>query len=91
MIRALKLSLPRAHAVALGRARLRITWDNRPQPSIDAPLCLFFGAGTLYNRDGGEFLVKALPVNIRYGKDRVQLSCYFPMPFFKSAGWNWPR
>jgi hypothetical protein len=30
-------------------------------------------------------LVKAFPVNIRFANDRVYLSCYFPMPFFRSA------
>ena len=30
-------------------------------PSVDAPVALFFGAGTLYNRDGPTYLVKALP------------------------------
>ncbi len=84
-IRALKLTLPREHALALGRARLRITWDDRPHPSVDAPLSLFYGAGTLYNRDGREYLVKGLPMNIRYADDRVHLGCYFPMPFFRSA------
>src|SRR5205807_6825977 len=79
------LSAPRHSAVPFGRARIRITWDDRPHPSIDAPISLFFGAGTLYNRDDREHLVRAFPLNIRYGNVRVNLSCYFPMPFFKSA------
>jgi hypothetical protein len=85
LIRALKLSLPREQAAVLGKTRLRITWDDRPHASVDAPLPLFFGAGTLYNRDSREYLVKALPVNVRYTADRVELACYFPMPYFKSA------
>lgn len=85
MLRALELSVPREQAQAFGRARLRITWDGLPYPSIDAPVALFFGAGTLYNRDGREFLVKAFPVHIRFDPDRVHLACYFPMPFFRSA------
>src|SRR5262249_37584552 len=85
MLRALELSIPVDQAVAFSRARLRITWDGRAQPSIDAPVSLFFGAGTLYNRDGREFLVKAFPVNIRFDDKRVHLACYFPMPFFQSA------
>ena len=85
VIRALKLSVPRDKAVEFGRARLQITWDDRKQPSIAAPVSLFSGSGTLYNRDDREYLVKALPVNIRFDKDRVHLACYFPMPFFKSA------
>ena len=67
---------PGAAADHLGRPR---------EPSIDAPLALFFGAGTLYNRDGREYLVKAFPVDIRYDGERVHLACYFPMPFFRSA------
>src|SRR5262249_38070270 len=82
---ALELSVPRASAVAFGRARLRITWDGRPAPSVDAPIALFYGTGTLYNRDGREYLVKAFPAHVRYGAKRVHLACYFPMPFFRSA------
>lgn len=85
LIRALHLSVPREQAIELGRARLRVTWDNRSHPSIEAPVALFFGAGTLYNRDDREYLVKAFPMNIRFDAERVRLACYFPMPFFESA------
>jgi hypothetical protein len=71
--------------LALSDARLRITWDGREQPSVDAPLALFFGAGLLYNRSNVEHLVKAFPVSIRYAGDTVLLASYFPMPFFRSA------
>jgi hypothetical protein len=84
-IRALKLTLPRDRALMLSGARLRITWDGREQPSVDAPLALFFGAGLLYNRNNAEHLVKAFPLNIRYGDEFVFLASYFPMPFFRSA------
>ena len=47
-IRALKLSIPADQAQALEAARLRIYWDDRPAPSVDAPIPLLFGAGTLY-------------------------------------------
>ncbi|HEX4144815.1 MAG TPA: DUF2961 domain-containing protein [Pirellulales bacterium] len=85
MLRAIDLSVPREQAIDFGRARLRIMWDDRPMPSVDAPVALFFGAGTLYNRDDREFLVKAFPVHVRFDADRVHLACYFPMPYFKSA------
>ena len=85
VIRGIDLTVPAADALALGRARLRITWDGRAQPSVDAPVALFFGAGTLYNRKNAEFLVKAFPVHIRFHDGVVDLACYFPMPFFKSA------
>ena len=44
-IRALEFSVPREQALAFSRARLRITWDGRRDPSVDAPIALFFGAG----------------------------------------------
>lgn len=84
-IRALTFSAPRSRAVDFGAARIRITWDDRDLPSVDAPLALFFGAGNLYNRDDREYLVKSLPVTVRFTEDRVELGCYFPMPFFSSA------
>lgn len=86
-IRAFKLQLPMGKAESLERLRLLITWDNASQPSVDAPLCLFFGAGTLHNRDGREFLVKGFPINIRFDSihQQVTLACYYPMPFFRSA------
>jgi hypothetical protein len=85
MLRSLELDVPKESALAFGRARLRVTWDDREQPSIDAPVALFYGTGTLYNRDGREYLVKGFPVHVRDDGKRVHLACYFPMPFFRSA------
>ncbi|MEX0643028.1 MAG: DUF2961 domain-containing protein [Pirellulales bacterium] len=86
MLRALHLSIPRDQAEALENGpRLRITWDGREAPSVDAPIPLFFGAGSLYNRHDREHLVKAFPMNIRFDKERIHFDCYFPMPFFRSA------
>ncbi|MCA1601995.1 MAG: DUF2961 domain-containing protein, partial [Acidobacteria bacterium] len=85
MIRALEMSVPKEKAVEFSRARLRITWDDRSSPSVDAPVALFYGTGTLYNRDGREYLVKGFPIHVRYDAERVRLACYFPMPFFRSA------
>jgi Protein of unknown function (DUF2961) len=84
-IRALKFTVPRDEAYDFGKCRLRITWDNRHQPSIDAPVDLFFGAGHLHNDDGREYLVQGLPLVIRYNGEEVHLSCYWPMPFFENA------
>jgi hypothetical protein len=86
-IRAFKLIIPLDKAVELDTLRLLITWDNGQHPSVDAPLSLFFGAGTFYNREKKEYLVKGFPLNIRYDydKNQVELSCYYPMPFFRSA------
>jgi hypothetical protein len=85
MVRSLQFSVPKGEALSFGKCRLRIFWDNSPEPSVDAPVALFFGAGTLYNRDNREYLVKAFPVNIRFDSDAIALACYFPMPFFHSA------
>jgi hypothetical protein len=85
MIRALEISVPRDKALEFSQARLKITWDDRSRPSVDAPVALFFGAGLLYNRDNREYLVKSFPMVVRYAPDRVFLSCYLPMPFFRSA------
>ncbi len=84
-IRGLEFSVPKDRALAFSRARLRITWDNRAQPSIDAPISLFYGTGSFYNRDSREYLVKSFPMVVRYGEDRLHLSCFLPMPFFKEA------
>ncbi len=85
MIRQLAVVLPKRSAASAAKVRLRITWDERREPSVDAPLPLFFGAGTLYNRDGREFLVKSFPVAVATAGDDVVLACNFPMPFFRSA------
>jgi hypothetical protein len=85
MLRALEFSVARDRALDFSRVRLRATWDDRAEPSIDAPISLFYGAGVLYNRDNREYLVKSFPMVIRYERERVRLSCYFPMPFFRSA------
>ena len=84
-IRAVEFSIPRDQAAEFKYVRLRMTWDNRTEASVDAPIALFYGAGTLYNRDNRAFLVKAFPVNIRFTEDRVYLACYFPMPFSRAA------
>jgi hypothetical protein len=85
MLRSLELDVPRGSAQALAHARLQITWDDREQPSIDAPVALFYGTGTLYNRDRREYLVKGFPIHVRDDGKRMHLACYFPMPFFHSA------
>jgi hypothetical protein len=84
-VRALRFEVPAASALAFGRARLRVTWDGRDRPSIDAPVALFFGAGTLYNRAGAEYLVRAFPVSIRFAGGSVALTSNFPMPFQRGA------
>jgi len=85
ILRAVEFSIPKDQAIAFGHVWLRITWDDRPEPSVNAPMALFHGTGTFYNRDTREFLVKAFPVHVRFDDQKMFLGCYFPMPFFKSA------
>jgi hypothetical protein len=85
VLRGICFKVHRREAAAFSRGRLRITWDERSEPSVDAPVALFFGAGTIYNRDNREYLVKAFPASIRFVGDYVHFNCYFPMPFFYSA------
>ncbi len=85
MLRALEFSVHKTKAVEFGRCKIRITWDDLPCPSVEAPVALFFGTGTLYNRDDRDFLVKSFPMVARFDEERLHLACYFPMPFFKSA------
>jgi hypothetical protein len=85
IIRALEFSVPKDQALAFSRARLRIVWDGHRDASVDAPISLFYGAGILYNRDDRPYLVKSFPMVIRHEENRVYLSCYFPMPFLRSA------
>jgi hypothetical protein len=84
-VRAVKFTVPRNAAFDFGKCRLRITWDDRWRASVDAPIELFFAAGQLHNDDGREYLVKGLPITVRYVDDEVQLACYWPMPFFHGA------
>ena len=85
MVRALSLRIARSDAAAAAGARLRITWDGGEAPSVDAPLPLFFGAGTLYNRNDAEYLVRALLFSVRFSAADIELSTYFPMPYFERA------
>ena len=83
MIRLVEFSIPRSSAAAFSNVRLIVNWDDRALPSVDAPIALFYGAGTLYNREDKEFLVKSFPMVVRFDEERIRLSCYFPMPFFR--------
>jgi hypothetical protein len=85
MVRALRLRAPAGSAVALSHAHLRVTWDDRGDPSIDAPIGLFFGSGSLYNRSGAMDLVRALMASVRFEGSEVALAMYYPMPFFRRA------
>jgi hypothetical protein len=91
VIRVLELDAPAGAARALEGARVRIHWDGDDHASVDAPLPLFFGTGTLFNRDDKQFLVRAFLGHVRFEPAtatdgaRIDLASYFPMPFSSSA------
>ncbi len=85
MIRRLAFWVPGEAAERFAAARLRIFWDNRRAPSVDAPIGLFFGAGSLLRDPNQEFIVKSFPMSIRFANNEYEFVTYFPMPFHKSA------
>ncbi|MGE5609382.1 MAG: glycoside hydrolase family 172 protein, partial [Bacillota bacterium] len=56
---------------------LRIYWDGREQPDVEAPVGDFFAAGF-----GKRMEVRSLPVQVEGG---AGYNCFWPMPFAKSA------
>jgi len=84
-LRALSFTVPIADAATLGATTLQMTWDGRATPSVSAPVSLFFGAGSMVNRNGREYLVQAFPVSIHFAAGAVTFAVYFPMPFQRSA------
>ena len=82
---ALKLTAAADQALALEQASLRIFWDDEREASVDAPLPLFFGTGTLYSRAQTEWLVKGLLFGVRSIDGQLELTSYFPMPFLRNA------
>ncbi|MCI0496199.1 DUF2961 domain-containing protein, partial [candidate division KSB1 bacterium] len=61
----------------LANTFIRIYWDNETTPSVDAPLGLFFGTGTL---DLARF--KSIPIGFT---DNNFFYSYWPMPYKNSA------
>jgi Protein of unknown function (DUF2961) len=84
-IRRIAFSVPEGAADQFASARLRIFWDNRREPSVDAPLGLFFGTGSMLRDPKQEYIVKSFPMTVRYDRGRFEFATYFPMPFHKSA------
>ncbi len=87
VVRAVTFEIASGDAAAFAKARLQVRWDERALPSIDAPLGLFFGTGSLFNRGSVEYLVKSFPMTIQFARDTaaVRFATYFPMPFERTA------
>lgn len=64
---------------------LKITWDNRSQPSIFCPLGDFFGLGhSLVNSYQSLFFTASTNQNNQFNRG-CALNCYLPMPFRQRA------
>ncbi len=61
----------------LQNVNIQIYYDGEATPSVDAPIGLFFGGGTI---DAVKF--QSLPVGVDNTTD--EMYCYFPMPFENS-------
>jgi len=61
----------------LNALSLRIYWDGRDEPAVEAPLGEFFAVG-----QGKPATVESVPVQV---SPSGSLSCYWRMPFAKSA------
>ena len=57
--------------------KIQMYYDGEASPSVDAPVGLFFGMGTL-----DAIRYQSLPVGVL--KDTNQMYCYFPIPFESS-------
>jgi len=74
---------PEPHPWAKGGAAshkemvLRIFWDGRTEPGVEAPVGDFFACGF-----GQRMTVKSMPVAVENG---ASYNCFWPMPFAKSA------
>src|SRR5690606_13398703 len=85
MIRRIAFTVPEEHAADFAKARLRVSWDDRREPSIYVPLGLFFGTGSLLRDPDQEYIVKAFPMTVKCEAGRFLFATYFPMPFHRSA------
>jgi len=56
---------------------LRMYWDDKKEPAVEAPIGDFFGAGF-----GLRHEIKSIPVEVEGGDG---YNCHWPMPFYKRA------
>lgn len=75
IITSMWLTFPIREGEMLRNVRLRVYWDGERNPSIDAPLCDFFGSGLALTKDHPAF-----PLGITSGG----YYCFFQMPFKKA-------
>jgi hypothetical protein len=85
MVRRIAFTVPQESADSFVQSRIRIYWDGRSEPSVDAPAGLFFGAGSLLRDPDQKYIAKSFPMTIQFDDGKVLFVTYFPMPFQKSV------
>ena len=85
-IRAITFHVPFAEIASFGNARLRISWNGEPQPSVDAPLKFLVGDGAGVYQPASRPLVNGWISNTNGdGKTFMDFNLFWPMPFSKHA------
>ena len=85
-IRAITFHVPFAEIASFGNARLRISWDGEPRPSVDAPLKFLVGDGAGVYQPAGRPLVNGWLANANGdGKTFMDFNLFWPMPFTTRA------
>jgi len=87
-IRCLELEIPSSAAARMRAETIEIEFDG--WQTVSAPVPIFFGAGTLVNRNKRRFLVRSIPMNIEFVGDKIVMRCQFPMPFYHSLSISAP-
>jgi hypothetical protein len=84
-LRDITFRVPRADAVAFANQRVRISWDDERQPSVDAPLKYLVGAGGgIYEPARGP-LVRSYLSSAESDGDTMSFVVRWPMPFRSNA------
>ena len=85
-VRALSLEAPASEMVSLGNSRLRIYWDGKSQPDVDAPLKFLAGDGAGVYAPQGRPLVQGLMAGAeQLNNGAMRFNLYWPMPFSSQA------
>jgi len=80
VIREMRIAVEPRSPELLRAIRLRITWDDGSQPSVDVPLGYFFGHGDYDKNDKNAYFNSLL-----LGANDKEAYSRFPMPFQKKA------
>jgi len=77
IIRHIWMTIASREQFHLKKIVLRMYWDGREKPAVEAPIGDFFGLGL-----GEYFLWESAPLSVA---SQRALNCFFPMPFASSA------